>query len=100
MLLGNDAAAVADGDRVGPGTGLELREQVAHVRLDRLLREEEALADLAVDEAVATSWSTSISRIVGSCSSSRIGAVNGITSALPFGDRLAAAASKRRLWSI
>ena len=32
--------------------GLQLRQQVAYVRLDRLLREEEADADLAVDEAV------------------------------------------------
>ena len=31
---------------------LELRQQVADVRLDRLLREEEALANLAVHEAV------------------------------------------------
>ena len=51
--LSDDAAAIADGDRVGPGAGLQLREQMAHVRLDRLLREEEALADLAVDEAVS-----------------------------------------------
>jgi hypothetical protein len=29
-----------------------------------------------------------------------MGAANGITSALPFGERLAAAASKRRLWSM
>ena len=51
--LSDDAAAIADGDRVGPAAGLQLREQVAHVRLDRLLRKEEALADLAVDEAVS-----------------------------------------------
>src|SRR5690348_5722230 len=31
---------------------LELREQVAHVRFHRFLREEELLADLAVDEPV------------------------------------------------
>src|SRR3954453_9216686 len=37
---------------MGPAASLELRQQVANVRLDRLLREEEALADLAVHEAV------------------------------------------------
>jgi hypothetical protein len=37
---------------VGPRAGLQLGEQVAHVRLDRLLREEEADTDLAVHEAV------------------------------------------------
>src|SRR5579862_3366724 len=38
---------------MGPRAGLELREDVADVALDRLFREEEALADLAVHEAVA-----------------------------------------------
>jgi len=71
--LADDAAAEADGNRVGAGARLELRQDVADVRLDRLLREEELHADLAVDEAVAISWSTSTSRIVGSCSSSRSG---------------------------
>jgi hypothetical protein len=51
-LLADEAAAVADGDRMRPAAGLQLREQVADVRLDGLLREEEALADLSVDEAV------------------------------------------------
>jgi len=37
---------------VGPRAGLQLRQQVAHVRLDRLLREEESHSDLAVHEAV------------------------------------------------
>ncbi len=37
---------------MGTGSGLELREQVADVALDRLLREEEPLADLPVDEPV------------------------------------------------
>ena len=35
-----------------PRAGLKLGEQVAHVRLHRLLAEEEALADLTVDEAL------------------------------------------------
>src|SRR5215470_5694124 len=35
-----------------PGAGLQLCQQVADVRLDRLLGEEEADADLAVHEAV------------------------------------------------
>src|SRR5262249_43977900 len=47
-----DAAAEADGDCMGARAGLQLGEQVAHVRLHRLLREEEPLADLAVDQAV------------------------------------------------
>ena len=51
--LSDDAAAIADGDRMCPGTGLQLREQMTHVRLDRLLREEEALADLTVHETVS-----------------------------------------------
>src|SRR6476661_6813687 len=37
---------------MSPRAGLELREQVTDVRLDRLLRQEEPLADLAVHEAV------------------------------------------------
>ena len=36
-----------------PGAGLQLCEQVADVRFDRLFREEEAFADLAVHETVA-----------------------------------------------
>lgn len=50
--LADDAAAEADGDGVGPRAGLQLREQVAHVGLDRLLRQEEPDADLAIDETV------------------------------------------------
>jgi hypothetical protein len=37
---------------MGPRTGLQLGQQVAYVRLDRLFREEEPDADLAVHEAV------------------------------------------------
>ena len=37
---------------MSPRAGLELREQVPDVRLDRLLRQEEPLADLAVHETV------------------------------------------------
>ncbi len=37
---------------MGARTRLELREQMANVALDRLLREEEALPDLPVDEPV------------------------------------------------
>src|SRR5437763_315005 len=50
--LGDQAAPEAHRDRVGARACLELREQVPYVRLDRLLREEEADADLAVHEAV------------------------------------------------
>jgi hypothetical protein len=42
----------ADGDRVRARACLELGEEMADVRLDRLLGEEEPLADLAVHEAV------------------------------------------------
>jgi hypothetical protein len=48
----DDAAAEADGDRVCARTRLQLREEMPHVRLHRLLREEESLTDLAVHEAV------------------------------------------------
>ena len=50
--LGDEAAAETDRDRVGAAPRLQLREEVPHVRLDRLLGEEEPLADLAVDEAL------------------------------------------------
>src|SRR5437016_427495 len=50
--LADDAAAEADGDRMGAGARLKLREDVPDVRLDRLLRQEEPLPDLAVHEAV------------------------------------------------
>jgi len=50
--LADEAAAKADSDRMGPAAGLELREQVANVALDRLLGEEEPDADLAVDETI------------------------------------------------
>src|SRR5215204_3780266 len=50
--LADQAAAEADGHRVCARPGLQLRQQVADVRLDRLLAEEEPLADLPVDEAV------------------------------------------------
>src|SRR4051812_5813652 len=50
--LGDQVAPEAHGHCVRPGAGLQLRQQVADVRLDRLLREEEADADLAVHETV------------------------------------------------
>ena len=50
--LGDEAAAEADGYRVRSAAGLELGQQMADVRLDRLLGEEEPLPDLAVHEAV------------------------------------------------
>ena len=49
--LADDAAAEADGYGMGARARLELREQVADVRLDRLLRQEQPLADLAIHEA-------------------------------------------------
>ena len=52
IALADDAAAEADGDRMGARARLELREEVPDVGLDRLLRKEQPLADLAVHEAV------------------------------------------------
>ena len=52
LFLGDQAAAETDGNRMGAGAGLELCQQVPHVRFHSLLREEEALADLPVDEPV------------------------------------------------
>jgi hypothetical protein len=48
----DQAAAEADGDRMGPRAGLELGEQVTDVALDRLLAQIQANADLPVHEAV------------------------------------------------
>ena len=48
--LREDPTTETDCDGMGTGAGLELREQMADVRLHRFLREEEHLADLAVDE--------------------------------------------------
>ena len=51
-MLTDEPTPEANRYGVGSATRLKLREQVPHVRLDRLLREEESLADLAVHEAV------------------------------------------------
>jgi hypothetical protein len=50
-LLSNQAAAEADGDCMGSRASLELRQQMPDVALHRLLRQEEAMADLTVDES-------------------------------------------------
>jgi hypothetical protein len=50
--LADQASAEADGYCVRARARLQLGQKVADVRLHRLLREEEALADLAVYEAV------------------------------------------------
>ena len=42
----------ASGYGVGSAACLKLCQKVSHVRLDRLFREEETLADLPVDEPV------------------------------------------------
>ncbi len=52
LFLGDQATAEADGHRMGARAGLELCQQVPHVGLHSLLREEEALADLPVDEPI------------------------------------------------
>jgi hypothetical protein len=50
--LRNEPTPEANGYGVGSAARLKLRQQVADVRLDGLLREEEPLADLSVHEAV------------------------------------------------
>jgi hypothetical protein len=50
--LSDEPAAKADCDGMSAGTCLQLGEQVADVRLHRLLRQEQALADLPVHEPV------------------------------------------------
>jgi hypothetical protein len=52
MVLANEPTPEADSYGVGSTSRLKLRQQMAHVRLDRFLREEESLSDLAVDETV------------------------------------------------
>jgi hypothetical protein len=51
-VLTNEPAPEANRYGVGSASCLKLRQQMADVRLHRLLREEEPLADLAVHEAV------------------------------------------------
>jgi len=53
VLLLNEPTPEANRYGVGSTSRLKLREQVTDMRLDRLFREEEALADLAVHETVA-----------------------------------------------
>ena len=50
VVLQNEPTPEANRYGVGSTSCLKLREQVPHVRLDRLLGEEEPLADLAVHE--------------------------------------------------
>ena len=50
--LRNEPTPEANRYGVGSTSCLKFRQQVTDVRLDGLLGEEEALADLAVDEAV------------------------------------------------
>jgi len=50
--LGNEPTPEAHGYGVGSAARLQLRQEVTDVRLDRLLRQIQALADLAVHEAV------------------------------------------------
>ena len=52
IKLSNEPTPEANGYGVGSAARLKLRQQMADVRLDGLLREEEPLADLAVDETV------------------------------------------------
>jgi hypothetical protein len=52
LLLQNEPTPEANRYGVGSTSCLKLRQKVADVRLDRLFRQEESLADLAVHEAV------------------------------------------------
>ena len=52
VRLSNEPTPIANSYGVGSASRLQLREQMPHVRLHRLLRQEQALADLAVHEAV------------------------------------------------
>ncbi len=51
-MLTNEPAPEANRYGVGSASCLKLRQQMADVRLDGLLREEEPLADLAVHEPI------------------------------------------------
>jgi hypothetical protein len=51
-VLRNEPTPEADSYGVGSTSCLKLRQQMAHVRLHRLLGEEQVLADLAIDETV------------------------------------------------
>src|SRR5215210_2032826 len=50
--LVDDRIAERDGDGMGAGVRLQLGEDVPHVALHRLLRDEEALGDVGVRHAV------------------------------------------------
>ena len=50
--LGNEPTPESHGDGVGSAARLQLGEEVSDVRLDRLLRQEQPLSDLAIDESV------------------------------------------------
>ena len=99
-VLRNEPTPEANGYGVG-STRLELRQQMANMRLDRLLGEEQALADLAVHEAVGDQLEhldLTRRRLLLELAQGRRG-VNGITDPVRFEFRRAAAASNRRLWS-
>ena len=52
LELRNEPTPEANRYGVGSAARLKLRQEMAHVRLDRLLGEEQPLADLPVDETV------------------------------------------------
>ena len=98
-MVADQAAAEADRDRMGARTGLKLGQKVTHVALDGLLGQEEALADLAIDQSVGhelQNLDLAHRRLLLELTERR---GEGMTSAVPF-DRRSAAASKRRLWSM
>ncbi len=53
FYLGYEPTPEANSYGVGSTARLQLRQQMAHMRFDGLLGEEEPLADLAVDETVS-----------------------------------------------
>ena len=66
FALADQAAAEADGDRMGPRAGLKLGEQVADVALHRLLAQYSRTPISRFTSPSEINWSTSISRAVGS----------------------------------
>lgn len=53
MLLADEFSAEPDSDSVGPAARLQLRQEMPHVGLDRLLGKEESLADLAIHKTLS-----------------------------------------------
>ena len=99
-MSGNEPTPEAHSYGVGSAARLQLREEMPHVRLHRLLGEVEALSDLAVHETVRNQLQyldLAGGRFLLELAQDR--GANGITDPARPEPRRAAAASKRRLWS-